>query len=115
MEQYQDISVYVSNTSLTATSGMLIYNGNTKNNSHLYELHSLSSYLFRYLIIRRSVSSVLTICEIKIVQDSEYISNLYLKAVFDLCDIKLLLRLFYLDIKLTVLLLQIFNIIIRSS
>jgi hypothetical protein len=67
---------------LTTINGTLIYNGSTKNDSHLYELQASRSYLFRYLMIRRSSVSVLTICEIKMVQDSEY-NKIIMKSSFD--------------------------------
>ncbi|XP_060604514.1 multiple epidermal growth factor-like domains protein 10, partial [Ruditapes philippinarum] len=65
-KQFQDIYVFVSNTSVDISSnGSLIYKGNPTS-SNRFELRQHLPSSFRYLIIRRFTTGLLTICEVEL-------------------------------------------------
>ena len=65
-EQYQNLHIFVSNSSMESQNGTSIYSGNATNNN-MFQLTQTPSKLFRYLMIKRltNVNSVLTICEVQ--------------------------------------------------
>jgi hypothetical protein len=73
-EQFQNIYIFVSNTSMETSNGSLVYNGNP-NSGAVFKLPQHPPISFRYLMIRRFYASYLTICEVELFKASMHYLN----------------------------------------